>query len=296
MADRFEFTEGKEPASDLQPTAEQPSELPQWMKENLEIISPTSELPDWVVKNLEGTDDSQELPQWMKNHLDASDHRSELPDSAAKKREGAPEQNARVLYRERIIGGILRESFRREVPQPVETPEQQYDLEKAAEVWHVQEGPYSCATAVQEYIIDEFLNVDMQERDLTKLAQDQNWLKEHGTGLADIGNLLEYYGIETQRMMDAGFPEIKSALDDGNRVIVAVNSFVLNREWAGLVPVVSPNHAIEILGVEKKAPDRIDYIINDPGTLDGCRKRVPQELMELARRGSDGFMVVAERP
>ncbi len=128
------------------------------------------------------------------------------------------------------------------------------------------------------------------------MARENGWLQEGGTYLEDIGNLLELHGIETHRYMNAGFEDIHAAVKQGDRVIVAVYNAALDDEWCDILPGVSANHAIEVIGVDDTDPENVKVIINDPGVADGCGKVVSLETFQQARRGSGGFMMVAKRP
>ena len=270
----LEYQFGSESAVDLPPAETAGGDLPQWVRENLEQGPGQTELPSWVLENLEKT----------AAHIEPAAEGSEQTD--------------RQLESQQTAGGILRELFCRitGLDEKAESPEERYDLKEATEGWHVQEEPYSCANACQEFIIDEFLDTDVQEADLNALARENNWLQEEGTMLDDIGNLLEAYGIETHRQMGADFDDVKAALDRGDRVIVGVYNAALDDSWCGLFPVTTANHAVEVIGVDDSDPDNIKVIVNDPGVEDGCGKVVSLETFNEARSGSGGFMVVAERP
>lgn len=265
-------------------------QLTQLIKDNLDRIQPASELPDWVRKNLEG-----DKPERQLDIL-------EILGNIVREIFHIPSDN--VVDTVKVFNP--KESFNpAEVVNPAEvydtaevadTVEERYDVDEATDTWHVQTEPYSCANACQEFIIDEYLNIDVQEEDLNAYARENNWLQEGGTSLEDVGNLLEAYGIETHRYMNADFADIKEALNNGDRVIVAVYNAALDEDWSDSTPVVTANHAIEVIGVDDSDPNNVKVIINDPGVEDGCGKVVSLDTFNQARDGSGGFMVVAERP
>ena len=246
-------------------------ELPQMMKDNLESNASGGQLPDWIRENLEGS------------------HKAEpFADN--------PEQTVRKLESTKTVGDVVREFFQKPHPEAGDIAEERYDVDEAMDVWHLQTEPYSCANACQEFIIDEFLGIDVQEADLNAYARENNWLRAEGTGLEDVGNLLEAYGIQTHRYLNAGFENIKAALNNGDRVIVAVHNAALDESWCDMIPVVSANHAVEVIGIDETDPRDVKVIVNDPGVADGCGKVVSLDTFNQARDGSGGFMVVAERP
>lgn len=169
-----------------------------------------------------------------------------------------------------------------------------YSITEAVEEWHVQEGDNSCAVCSQQFIINEFKDLDLTEEQLCDIAEENGWFDpENGTSPSDVGKLLEHFGIETQVNYEGGIDNIKETLSQGGRVIVAVDSMVLWVDGFGNYPVYGADHAIEVIGIDDSDPQDVKVIINDSGTEDGCGQSVPyQEFME-AWTPSGGFMVSA---
>lgn len=170
----------------------------------------------------------------------------------------------------------------------------EYDIAEATGEWHVQESDVSCAVCSQQFIINEFLDLDLTEEQLCIIAQTNGWFDpEQGTYLADTDNLLQLFGIDSQMNYEGSFEELKQTLDNGGRAIVAVDSMVLWVDGAGNYPIYGPDHAIEVVGIDESDPGDVRVIINDSGTEDGCGKAVPlAEFME-AWLPSGGYMVSA---
>lgn len=169
-----------------------------------------------------------------------------------------------------------------------------HDVEEAVEEWHVQENDYSCAVCSQQFIINEFMDLNLTEEQLCKIAEAQGWLNpELGTSPRDVGNLLELFGIDTHTSYEGNMNDIKNTLDQGGRVIVAVDSAVLWNEGYGNYPVYGMDHAIEVIGIDDSNPNDIRVIINDSGIENGGGLTVSYlEFME-AWQPSGGFMVSA---
>lgn len=169
-----------------------------------------------------------------------------------------------------------------------------HDVEEAVEEWHVQEKDYSCAVCSQQFIINEFMDLNLTEEQLCKIAEAQGWLNpELGTSPRDVGNLLELFGIDTHTSYEGNMNDIKNTLDQGGRVIVAVDSAVLWTEGYGNYPVYGMDHAIEVIGIDDSNPNDIRVIINDSGIENGGGHTVSYlEFME-AWEPSGGFMVSA---
>lgn len=175
-----------------------------------------------------------------------------------------------------------------------ETAAMKYDVLKAAEEWHFQEGDNSCAVCSQQFIINEFLDLNITERQLCAIAGANGWLDaEQGTSLAHADNLLELFGIEAHTDYTASFADLKKTLDEGGRVIAAVDSMVLWTDGAGNYPLYGADHAIEVVGIDDSDSANVKILINDSGIEDGCGKSVPiNEFME-AWQPSGGFMISA---
>lgn len=265
--DRNDFLES---ASDL--SKQEPAEggLPQWIRDNLE--------------NRQSTETAG-LPQWIRDNLAGKEATSDVSQQSERKLESTP-----------LFGGVVREFFRKPAMEEKEGAADRYRIDEATKVWHLQEGPRTCTTSCQEFIIDEFKGTDMAESVLNEYARERGWINEDGTSIEDVGNLLEAAGIETHRYMDATYQDMKNALNDGNRVIVGVYAAALTDEWGGTQPVLTADHNIEVLGVDESDPENVKVIVNDPGVSDGCGKEIPLDVFNNARAGSGGFMVVAVRP
>lgn len=170
----------------------------------------------------------------------------------------------------------------------------EYEIAKAAEEWHVQEGDNSCAVCSQQFIINEFLHLDLTEEQLCTIAEANNWFDpESGTAPEDTDNLLQLFGIETHINYEATLADLKQTLDNGGRAIVGVDGMVLWVDGAGNYPVYGADHAIEVVGIDESDPADVKVIINDSGAENGCGRAVRlNEFME-AWLPSGGFMVSA---
>ncbi len=171
---------------------------------------------------------------------------------------------------------------------------EEYDLNDAAEEWHMQDGNYSCAVCCQQFIINEFLDLDVTEEELCEVAEQNGWFDpESGTSLENVDNLLELYGIDTQMNESGTIEDIAETLDQGGRVIVGVDGMVLWTDGAYNYPWSGADHAIEVIGIDDSDPSDIKVIINDSGIEDGCGKAVPLSEFQEAWDLSGGFMVSA---
>lgn len=167
------------------------------------------------------------------------------------------------------------------------------DPTDAMESWHSQTGN-TCAVVSQEFILEDILDREFDEDELRELAEENGWYN-NGTAPEDVGNLLEYYGIETQRSEGNSFEDLRDSLADGNKIIVAVDSDEL---WNGqsndfFGPGMDADHAIQVVGIDESDPDDIKIIINDSGVANGQCVEVPVDQFMEAWEDGNGFMVEA---
>lgn len=169
------------------------------------------------------------------------------------------------------------------------------DPTHAMEAWHSQTGN-NCANDAQEFVAEDILGIELSEDDLAEIATENGWFEaESGTPVMNIGNLLEYYGIETEQSFHNSFNDLRESLADGNKIIVTVDAEELwsgeNNEW--FLPGMDANHAIQVVGIDERDPDDIRVIINDSGVANGKCVTVPADIFMDAWEDGDNFMVEA---
>lgn len=273
---------------ELEQSAEQP--VP-----SVELPELSKDLPDGgksmeeIIRNLENLDKNPETGAKSMSEVIANLERMRLQESG---RESVQETSA---------GGIIREAISK-LTDAIFHPEGKEqaamrDIDSAAREWHLQEDPYTCAVACQEFIIHEFTGINVSEEMLHSLAEAQDWFIEgSGTPPDDIGKLLDIYGIENDINYEASFQDLRDALSEGSRAIVAVNNIAMSTEWCDGYPFASCNHAIEVIGIDESNPEDIRVIINDPGVEDGCAKSVSYDnFMDAWKNTSGGYMMTAYR-
>lgn len=188
-------------------------------------------------------------------------------------------EGGRCIREDLTPDGILRETITRRGEdetrlESLDDPEQLHGLEAAGDVWHRQENSNTCVLACSEFIINEFKETPVTERELLEFAESQNWMGKDGMSLYRAEKLLEAYGVESCLTKGADYLELKSALSGRDRVIVGVNNVAICTEWRDQYPAFSANHAIEVLDVDESDPEDVKVIINDPGVHDGRMKAV----------------------
>lgn len=183
-----------------------------------------------------------------------------------------------------------------ELRENMETPGVFGNPEAAAEVWHLQEHPMSCAVVCQEFIAEELLGKDFSEAKMRDYAEDREWFSDGGTKIHDVGNLLEEMGLDVERVQGATVEDIKAVLTGEGKLMAGVNNLVLHDSRFALLPGNSANHMVEVTGIDERDPNHVKVILNDPGVENGAGREVPLDTFLAAWNTSGNFMVSAYRP
>ena len=165
----------------------------------------------------------------------------------------------------------------------------------AMEFWHPQEGN-QCAVCSQEFVLESLIGRDVDGNELREVAEANGWFDPAGgTVPNDVGNILEYYGFNVERSDGNTYEDLRSALADGNGVIVGVDS---DEIWSGkdddfFGPGMDPDHAIQVIGIDESDPNNIMVIVNDSGVANGQGAMIPLEDFMNAWEDSGCFMMEA---
>lgn len=171
------------------------------------------------------------------------------------------------------------------------------DPEQAMGEWHLQETDTSCAVASQEFVLEQLIpGQDFDEADLRDLAEGFGWYDpDGGTSPDDVGNILEYMGLDVERSTGNSISDIEQCLQDGGQVIVSVDSSEI---WTGenndfFAPGIGADHAIQVIGIDRSDPADPMVIVNDSGAANGCGALVPLDTFVDAWEDGGCFMVEA---
>jgi hypothetical protein len=164
-----------------------------------------------------------------------------------------------------------------------------------------QTTAFTCAVVSQKMILDQFHVVDprtgepVSEAQLVYDATVHGWLDDHGTALADMGRLLEHYGISCHH--DHGWSHLVNDLAHGHQVMIAVDAQPL---WTdhdhslslGHLFAAHPNHALVLKGMRVNEQGHVVVTVNDPGQPAGAGVEYPLEQFQEAL-GTGSFNYVA---
>lgn len=94
-------------------------------------------------------------------------------------------------------------------------------LEQIMKVAHSRSDSL-CAVRCEEYILHCF-GIHKSLDELRELAMAKGWLAEDGAKVQDLGNLSREFGLQVEKRSDAALQDIMKALEEGKKVIAAVD-------------------------------------------------------------------------
>jgi hypothetical protein len=167
-----------------------------------------------------------------------------------------------------------------------------------AKHWELQSTPFTCAVEAQRGIIETYTGQEISEAQLVYDATSMGHLSDQGMSPADIGSLLEHYGVPCHQVENAQIGDIVSELAAGHKVIIGVDSGEL---WGEESPMSdfyeqAPDHAIWVTAVRDDGDGNVTVVVNDSGDPDGAGKEYPLDTFVDAWEDSGGFYVATDSP
>lgn len=163
----------------------------------------------------------------------------------------------------------------------------------------------NCLVCAETSIIKQFgINID-QGSAAYNSAVNGWYMPGSGTSAADMGNLMDLYGVENHTVTNASIADLAQELKAGHGVVVSIRSDQLWDQGAGqelinflakLVGIDSSeyqpaDHAIVVTGIGDSPEGPVVYI-NDSGVPDGAAQPYPLDrFMDAWENG--GFTYVA---
>ena len=167
-----------------------------------------------------------------------------------------------------------------------------YEVADAMELWECQGETERCAQYAQLFVIEEALDIKIDPDEFCEFSQQNGWFDEEGgTSLENMTKMLDYYGIENELSQGKSFEDMLSCLENGGRVIVAVDSgeyWEGEGAWEDLYNPYGADHAIEVIGYDEQTNC---VIVNDSGIPNGCGIEIPAETFINAWEDSGNTMV-----
>lgn len=181
--------------------------------------------------------------------------------------------------KEKLSDGVLREVFipleQKELAKGLEQSEAIVGTpEKDMEHWHLQDNEVSCAVVCQEFVAEALLGDEYSESRMIECAEKRGLFHEKGTFPEDVGKLLEDMGLEVTREYGCTEADLQAVLEQGGKAIVGISSLVLEYPSFFWRPGLGANHAVEVIGLDKSNPRKVQVILNDPGRSNGAGYQV----------------------
>ncbi|HKP51298.1 MAG TPA: hypothetical protein VJ183_01455 [Chloroflexia bacterium] len=156
----------------------------------------------------------------------------------------------------------------------------------------------------QEFILEQFTGVEIDEDALISEAEAQGWYTPgEGTMPQDLGKLLELHGVEVSRYVDANQWQLASELAQGHKVMIGVDSGEL---WGtdSLIETIlemlgfqlsGADHVVIVSGIDTSDPDNVKVIVSDPGTGEPVASYPMYQFLD-AWKDSEFYMVATRDP
>jgi len=177
--------------------------------------------------------------------------------------------------------------------------------------WIYQDEIDNCAVAAETSLINQFLDTPLDMEQTNYISQSNGWWQPGGgTAPGDVGNMMDLYDIPNHTVMNATLEQLASELQQGNGVIVGVNSSelwdqgMLNDFKQFLIEVLGldtadfnpADHAVVVTGIDLSDPDNPQVIINDSGLSDGAGNRYPLDKFADAWENSGLYYTATDMP
>ena len=99
---------------------------------------------------------------------------------------------------------------------------------------------------------------NISDEELQNISAKKGWLKEHGTALHNIGRLADECGMRVTQRYGCSINDIKSALETGNTVIVALDNNELTCSISEAIKYDTengeyPNHAVLVETLDEES-------------------------------------------
>jgi len=149
------------------------------------------------------------------------------------------------------------------------------------ELWEFQGNTGRCNLFSQKFIIEALTGEEIDMEEFARTAEENGWFTEEGgTPALFMNKMLDYYGIENHMGIGGTMEDIEKCLEDGGKVMVAVDSGEI---WTpnDVNEIYGPNndadHVVQVIGIDRSDPEQTMDILNDSGDPDGCGEMVPLE-------------------
>ena len=146
--------------------------------------------------------------------------------------------------------------------------------------WELQMQPDNCAVVAEMSLINQF-GIGLTQEQADYISSSNGWYHPGGgTSPADIGNMMDMYGIPNHSVQNATLDDLARELQAGHGVIVGLDSDQLwdqgplndlkialckglGLDSSQFMPA---DHAVVVTGIDASEPNNLMVILNDSGT------------------------------
>lgn len=161
----------------------------------------------------------------------------------------------------------------------------------------IQQQNDTCAIKSQQIILHTF-GIDVPESQLTIEATQRGYYTPgFGSDAAQVGELLEDYGVGVHTREHATVYDLANELAQGHKVIVGVDADELWRpSFFNDLFGEQANHALIVTGIDTSDPNDIRVILTDPGTGDVARSYPMAQFLDAWSDSSCMMVATDEAP
>ncbi|MCR4784267.1 MAG: hypothetical protein K6A35_07085 [bacterium] len=200
-------------------------------------------------------------------------------------------------YKNSVLGGTYADELEHFNPLRCDPELVCGDPAASMEHWEFQGNSQRCALYSQKFVLEELTGRSHPIEELTSLAKDNGWFSEiEGTPLLNLDKVLQHYGVETKLTFHNSLDDVEQLLRSGHRLICTIDA---DEIWNGqgddlFSPCSAPNHAVQIIGVDRSDPQEPMIILNDSGTPGGRGEMVPWSAFSDAWEDGDRALIIAK--
>lgn len=176
--------------------------------------------------------------------------------------------------------------------------------------WELQMQPDNCAVVAEMSLINQF-GIGLTQEQADYISSSNGWYHPGGgTSPADIGNMMDMYGIPNHSVQNATLDDLARELQAGHGVIVGLDSDQLwdqgplndlkialckglGLDSSQFMPA---DHAVVVTGIDASDPNNPMVILNDSGTPDGQAIHYPLDKFMDAWENSDFYYTSTDIP
>ena len=170
--------------------------------------------------------------------------------------------------------------------------------------------PDNCAVEAERSIVNLFIDTPLTQQDAMYISASNGWYHPgDGTAPADVGGMMDLYGIPNHTVMNANVADLARELAQGHGIIVGVDSQELwdrgplaeLKQWLSSTFGIDfgntgADHAVVVTGIDVTDPSNPMVIINDSGVPGGQGQPYPMDKFLQSWEDSNCYYTATDIP